>query len=205
MRKGTVRFGILPVNGKNCLSVQLLTEDWEMPWHILGTDTAVIGGAVFVMMAGSTAVVTNKVVFRVGGYNGDARCQGDRRGRVVMVTLGRGRSRCVCNTCKVGGSWRVPLMDSAWWGRWFHRNRHLQCGQGSRCHKRHRLKTRSNSWSFNGRYILNWSRYRQSDMRWWRAGDLVYNNPLTYFVDNFTNNTFSVIRHKTYSKVPNAL
>jgi len=26
---------------------------------------------------------------------------------------------------------------------------------------------------------------------------------LAYFMDNFTNNAFSVIRHKTYSEVPN--
>jgi hypothetical protein len=33
--------------------------------------------------------------------------------------------------------------------------------------------------------------------------DWVLNNTLAYFMDNFTNNGFSVIRHKTYSEVPN--
>jgi hypothetical protein len=33
--------------------------------------------------------------------------------------------------------------------------------------------------------------------------DQVLDNSFTYFMDNFTNKSLSVIRHKTYSEVPN--
>jgi len=85
------------------MTVKSITE-YQGFWHILMTDVTVISGAVHVTMTGSLAVVADEVVLWVSCYDGDAQCRGNRRGRAVTVTFGRGRSGCACSACEVGGS-----------------------------------------------------------------------------------------------------
>jgi hypothetical protein len=70
MRKGAVKFRILPVNREDCFTIKLLAEDREVAWSINVTYAAMIFRAVFVTMPGGMTVATNEVV-GVSGYDGD--------------------------------------------------------------------------------------------------------------------------------------
>jgi hypothetical protein len=74
MREGAIKFRILPVDRKNCFAFKLLAKDGKMAWCINMTDAAMILRAVLVTMPRSSAVMTNKVVVRISGYDSDARC-----------------------------------------------------------------------------------------------------------------------------------
>jgi hypothetical protein len=73
MTEGIIKFGILPINRKNCFAFKLLAKDGEMTWCISTTDAAMIPRAVLLAMPRSTAVTTNEVVVGISGYNGDMR------------------------------------------------------------------------------------------------------------------------------------
>jgi hypothetical protein len=70
--EGAIEFWVLPVDRKNSFAFKLLTEDQEVARCVNATNATVILWAVLVTMPGGATVTTDKVVVRVGGYNGDA-------------------------------------------------------------------------------------------------------------------------------------
>jgi len=127
MREGAVKFRILPIDRKNCFAFKLLAKDGKMAWCINTTDVAMVLRAVFVAMPGSLAVMTNKVVVRIGGYDGDVRCCGGHCGcRIFAITRGkvrRGRSRGMCDSCSMSSSGRASTMHSSEWMHWLIKRR----------------------------------------------------------------------------------
>jgi hypothetical protein len=69
--KGTIEFQVLPVDRKNSFTFKLFTEDREVAWCIGMTDMTVILWAVLVTMPSGMTVMTDEVIVRVGGYDGD--------------------------------------------------------------------------------------------------------------------------------------
>jgi hypothetical protein len=143
MGKGAIKFWILPVDRKDSFAFKLFTEDGEMAWCIFATDAAMVLRAMFVTVPGGATVTTDKVIVRVGGYDGDAGCGGGRWGcRTFAITVGkvgRGRSGGTCDSRSTGGSRRVSTMRSSEGVRWFikWRSRFLQHLQCSHRRKRH--------------------------------------------------------------------
>jgi len=91
----------------------LLAKDGKVAWCI---NAAVVLGTVFVMMAGISTVMADKVIVGVGSYNGDMGCGGGcwgcRAFTIMCGTIRRGRSRCTCNTCLMGRSGGVSPLGS---------------------------------------------------------------------------------------------
>jgi hypothetical protein len=108
MREGAIKFRIFPVDRKDCFAFKLLAEDGKVTWCINMADMTMILRPVLVMMPRSMAVMTDEVIVRVGGYDGDAgHCgghQGCRMFAIMCSKVRRGRGRCTCNTCSAGGS-----------------------------------------------------------------------------------------------------
>jgi hypothetical protein len=107
-RESTIKFRIFPIDRKDCFTFKLLAKDGKVTWCVNMADMTVILRAILVTMPGVATVVTDKVVVRVGGYDGDAgRCGGCWGHRMLVIMCGkvrRGRSRCMCNACSTGGS-----------------------------------------------------------------------------------------------------
>jgi len=108
MREGTIELGIFPINGKNRFTFKLLAKDREVAWCINTADATVVARAVLMTMTRVPTIMTDKIIVRVGSYDGDAGCGGGRWGcRMFAIThgmVGRGRSGCACNTCLMCGS-----------------------------------------------------------------------------------------------------
>jgi hypothetical protein len=143
--KGAIEFRIFPADRKNSFTLELFTEDREMAWCIGATDTTVILWAMLVTVPRGTTVMTDEVVVRVGGYDGDAGHCGGRRGRrTFMNTVGKvrgGRSGGTCNSRSTCVSRRASMMRSlegmCQFVKW--RSRFLQHLQCSHRRKRHSM------------------------------------------------------------------
>jgi hypothetical protein len=114
-----------------------------MAWCIGMTDVTVILWAVLVTVPRGMTVMTDEVVVRVSGYDGDAGCCRGRWGcRMFMIMVGkvgRGRSGGTCDSCSMGVSRRTSTMRSSEGVCWFIKWRscflqHLQCSNHRKRH-----------------------------------------------------------------------
>jgi hypothetical protein len=114
-----------------------------MAWCIDTTDTTVILWAMLVTVPRSTTVMTDEVVVRVGGYDGDVgHCRGRWGHRTFVITVGkvgRGRSGGTCNLHSACVSRRASTMHSSEGMCWFVKWRscflqHLQCSHRRKRH-----------------------------------------------------------------------